>query len=798
MPSDHVAVLSGPNLSREIALGEPTATVIACRDHDRAVALQHACMTGYFRSYTNTDVVGCELGGAGKNVIALAVGMAAGMGLGDNSRASLITRGLAEISRLGVALGADPMTFAGLAGLGDLVATCSSPLSRNRTFGERLGRGESLAQAEAANHGQVAEGVKSCVSICQLGERHGVELPISDAVRRVCHEGLLARGAGQGADQPGPPRRVAPSSAHPRRQSTALRSHSAVRRGAPTALWLRSAERGRHRLDVMDEGDGTRCVHGGHAVHGSAGDPLHPGPVLSTAFHLDPAEPPDLFYGRAGNPTWTALEAAIGALDGGECVTFASGMAAITAVLRLCARPGRAIVLPSDGYYATRSFAHAELAPLGVEVREVPTAGPWPDGMLDGATLAPDRDPVQPRARCPRHPRDRPRCPRRRRPAGRRQHHRHPARPAPAGAGRRPRRRRRHQGARRARRRPARPRQHRRPRARRAPRGRPAPSAAPSPARWRPGSSTVDWPHWTCASLARPPTPRAGRHAARPPRRDRRPLARPARRPGPRRRHRADAAVERRSALHAALGRGCCRVPGRLALHDLGHQLRRAPQQRGPARALGRRRPARSGALLRRLRRHRRPRHRRLPRARLRYHPDANRARLWFAGSSGGGGAMPERQPDPGHSEPGDALPLARPTGSRVLLLNATFEPLAVVTAKRAVVLMLTGKAECVEAALEGAFHSECLTIPTPSVMRLSRYVRVPYRRPVPMTRAGDPASRRPPLRLLHPPRRHHRPRRSPQPRRHPQLGELRRGVSRCATRARRTGCSTSWAGRCA
>jgi len=190
VPTDQVAVLSGPNLSREIALGEPTATVIACRDHDRAVALQHACMTGYFRAYTNTDVVGCELGGAGKNVIALAVGMAAGMGLGDNSRASLITRGLAEISRLGVALGADPLTFAGLAGLGDLVATCSSPLSRNRTFGERLGRGDTVAEAEAANHGQVAEGVKSCVSICQLGGRHGVELPISDAVRRVCHEGL--------------------------------------------------------------------------------------------------------------------------------------------------------------------------------------------------------------------------------------------------------------------------------------------------------------------------------------------------------------------------------------------------------------------------------------------------------------------------------------------------------------------------------------------------------------------------------------------------------------------------------
>jgi glycerol-3-phosphate dehydrogenase (NAD(P)+) len=190
VPADQVAVLSGPNLAREIAGEEPTATVIACTDHDRAVALQNACTTGYFRAYTNTDVIGCELGGAGKNVIALACGVAAGMGYGDNTRASLITRGLAETARLGVALGADPMTFAGLAGLGDLVATCSSPLSRNRTFGERIGRGETLAQAEAANHGQVAEGVKSCESICELGERHGVELPIADAVRRVCFEGL--------------------------------------------------------------------------------------------------------------------------------------------------------------------------------------------------------------------------------------------------------------------------------------------------------------------------------------------------------------------------------------------------------------------------------------------------------------------------------------------------------------------------------------------------------------------------------------------------------------------------------
>jgi glycerol-3-phosphate dehydrogenase (NAD(P)+) len=194
---DQVAVLTGPNLAREIAAEEPTATVIACSDHDRAVALQRACSTGYFRAYTETDVIGCEVGGAGKNVIALACGMAAGMGFGDNTLASLITRGLAETARLGVALGADPMTFSGLAGLGDLVATCSSPLSRNRTFGERLGRGESLDQAEEANHGQVAEGVKSCSSICALGARHGVELPIADAVRRVCHEGLSAAEMGK-------------------------------------------------------------------------------------------------------------------------------------------------------------------------------------------------------------------------------------------------------------------------------------------------------------------------------------------------------------------------------------------------------------------------------------------------------------------------------------------------------------------------------------------------------------------------------------------------------------------------
>ena len=133
-------------------------------------------------------------------------------------------------------------------------------------------------------------------------------------------------------------------------------------------------------------GDGTRCVHGGHTADGPPGSPLHPGPVFSSTFHLDAALP-DYFYGRPGNPTWTALEEAIGTLDGGECVTFASGMAAIGAVLRLTARAGGAIVLPSDGYYVTRALAHTELAPLGVEIREVPTPGPWPDGVLDGATL---------------------------------------------------------------------------------------------------------------------------------------------------------------------------------------------------------------------------------------------------------------------------------------------------------------------------------------------------------------------------------------------------------------------------
>jgi glycerol-3-phosphate dehydrogenase (NAD(P)+) len=190
-----IAVISGPNLAREIAVRQHAATVVACADEDTARALQRACHTPYFRPYTNPDVTGCELGGAVKNVIALAVGIAIGMGLGDNTRALLMTRGLAEIARLGAALGADQHTFAGLAGLGDLVATCSSPLSRNRTFGENLGRGVALAQA-AASASQVTEGVKSAVPVLELAGLHGVEMPITEVVAGVT-QGRI--GVGQAA-----------------------------------------------------------------------------------------------------------------------------------------------------------------------------------------------------------------------------------------------------------------------------------------------------------------------------------------------------------------------------------------------------------------------------------------------------------------------------------------------------------------------------------------------------------------------------------------------------------------------
>jgi glycerol-3-phosphate dehydrogenase (NAD(P)+) len=188
-PADRIAVVSGPNLAREIAQREYAATVVACADTPAAERLQRACHTGYFRPYTNPDVIGCELGGAVKNVIALAVGMAVGMGLGDNTRASLITRGLAETARLGAALGADQHTFAGLAGMGDLVATCSSPLSRNRTFGENLGRGMAIDDVIAMTR-QTVEGVESSESVLELARRHGVEMPITEVMVAVMHHGL--------------------------------------------------------------------------------------------------------------------------------------------------------------------------------------------------------------------------------------------------------------------------------------------------------------------------------------------------------------------------------------------------------------------------------------------------------------------------------------------------------------------------------------------------------------------------------------------------------------------------------
>ena len=186
---DRIAVVSGPNLAPEIAARQYCATVVACADLGVADQLQKACHTSYFRPYTNPDVTGCELGGAVKNVIAIAVGIAIGMGLGDNTRAMLITRGLAEIARLGAALGADQHTFAGLAGMGDLVASCSSPLARNRAFGEKLGRGVPLADVLAATT-QTVEGVKSSESVLQLARAHDVEMPITEVIAGVMHDGL--------------------------------------------------------------------------------------------------------------------------------------------------------------------------------------------------------------------------------------------------------------------------------------------------------------------------------------------------------------------------------------------------------------------------------------------------------------------------------------------------------------------------------------------------------------------------------------------------------------------------------
>lgn len=193
--ADRVAVVSGPNLSREIAERQPAAAVVACSDLGVAEQVARSCATAYFRPYTQTDVIGAELGGAVKNVIALAVGMAEGMGYGDNTKATIITRGLAETARLGAALGADPATLMGLAGVGDLIATCMSPLSRNHSFGVNLGQGMSVEDVVAITS-QTAEGVKSCRSIVELARGHGVDMPICSGVTAVVEEQMDVRALG--------------------------------------------------------------------------------------------------------------------------------------------------------------------------------------------------------------------------------------------------------------------------------------------------------------------------------------------------------------------------------------------------------------------------------------------------------------------------------------------------------------------------------------------------------------------------------------------------------------------------
>jgi glycerol-3-phosphate dehydrogenase (NAD(P)+) len=178
---ERVVIVSGPNLAREIAVKQPAASVVASSSPAMAELVAAACAAPYFRPYTGSDVVGTEICGAVKNVIALAVGMAEGLGMGDNSKASIITRGLAETMRLGMALGGEAPTFAGLAGVGDLIATCMSPLSRNHSFGVRLGQGLAVSEVIAVTK-QTAEGVKSCTSILELARNTGVDVPIIEQV----------------------------------------------------------------------------------------------------------------------------------------------------------------------------------------------------------------------------------------------------------------------------------------------------------------------------------------------------------------------------------------------------------------------------------------------------------------------------------------------------------------------------------------------------------------------------------------------------------------------------------------
>jgi glycerol-3-phosphate dehydrogenase (NAD(P)+) len=197
VPDHRAGVLTGPNLAKEIMAGYAAASVVAFDDGEVADRVQRVFNTGLFRVYTGTDVTGCELGGALKNVIAIAAGMGDGIGVGDNTRAAVITRGLAELTRLGTALGGRRETFAGLAGMGDLIATCSSRQSRNRYVGEQLGRGRPIEEI-IAEMDQVAEGVATSAVVMELGERYGIDLPISREVHRVVHQGASALDAYRG------------------------------------------------------------------------------------------------------------------------------------------------------------------------------------------------------------------------------------------------------------------------------------------------------------------------------------------------------------------------------------------------------------------------------------------------------------------------------------------------------------------------------------------------------------------------------------------------------------------------
>jgi glycerol-3-phosphate dehydrogenase (NAD(P)+) len=197
LPGHPAGVLTGPNLAKEIMAGQAAASVIAMDESSIAGQIQDVFRSGLFRVYTNRDVIGCEIGGALKNVIAIACGMGDGVGVGDNTRSAVITRGLAELTRLGVAMGAQPQTLAGLAGMGDLVATCISRQSRNRFVGEELGKGRSIDEIIADMH-MVAEGVKTSRVVMQLAERYSIEMPIASEVYGAIHEGKSARRAYRG------------------------------------------------------------------------------------------------------------------------------------------------------------------------------------------------------------------------------------------------------------------------------------------------------------------------------------------------------------------------------------------------------------------------------------------------------------------------------------------------------------------------------------------------------------------------------------------------------------------------